>query len=275
MRLPDFTVIRASTFYIYRDPNNFHTETGVLNTQTSDCYYFDFFHQDMTGGIEIDGVFHRVCTSCFALTKPNQKRKIHMPVSSHFLKISTDDPELKEALDRLPAFGYHPETDQAIDLCKQIFAISNTSTLDGRLGTWLLAASILRIMLRYHPDIANTVEAIPRRHQDSLAAANQYLKDHLDEEVDLEKLAKESNLYPTYFHKVFKAAYGRTPAQQLMYHRLQKAFVLLQDDSCPIMEVALQCGFSSHSYFCYKFKEMWGATPTQYRHRHRTQRKPK
>lgn len=272
MKFPEFTVIRASTFYIHRDPYTFVTDQGSLNPHISDCYYFDFFYKDLEGGIEIDGTFYQATKNCFSLAKPQQRRRIVMPISSYFLRITVEDAELKASLDSLPSFGFHPEMAQIIDLCKNITSVSNTSSLDGRLHTQILAASILRLMLKYNPEPANAIKAIPRRHQPALDSANKYLREHLDENVDLAKLAKESGLYPTYFHKLFKDAYGRTPSQQLMWHRLEKAFFLLQDDNCPIVEVAQQCGFSSHSYFCYKFKEMWGATPTEYRQRHRSSR---
>lgn len=275
MQFPQFSYIRASTFYIYRDPYNFVTDKNSLNPHITNYYTFNFFHSDFEGGMEVDGVFNRASANCFSLVKPQQVERIVMPMSSYFIKITTTDPALENALDLLPSFGYHPETPRLIDLCKKIMAVNNTSTLDGQLEIQQLVISILRLMINYNPSPANATEAIPRRHQAALEAANLYLWEHLDEPVDLAKLAQGSGLYPTYFHKLFTEAYGRTPTQQQMWHRVQKAFVLLQDDNCPIGEVAEQCGFSSHSYFCYKFKEYFSATPTQYRQRHRIRRKSK
>ena len=273
MKFPEFSYVRASTFYMYRNPYDFITDMDRMNPHIMDCYAFYFYHEDHEGGIEIDNVFYKATTNCFSFIKPQQRKRIVMPMLGHYLKITTEDPVLKAALDKLPAFGYHPETPQLINLCKKIFAVGNTSTLDGQLEIQILTISILQVMLKYNPSPANATEAIPRRHQDALTAANLYLQENLDEPINLAKLAKKSGLYPTYFHKLFTEAYGRTPAQQQTWHRLQKALTLLQDDNCPIVEVAEQCGFSSHSYFCYVFKKMFAASPSEYRQRHRLSRK--
>ena len=275
MRFPEFTYIRASTFYIYRDPFTFRNDWGRMNPHIMDCYAFYFYHADFEGGIEVDSVFNKATANCFSFIKPQQIKRIIMPMRAHYLKIATDDPALKDALDRLPAFGYYAETPQLIALCKKIMAVNNTSTVEGQLEIQSLIISMLQLMFKYNPSPANSPEAIPRRHQAALEAANIYLRDHLEEPVDLAKLAKDSGLYPTYFHKLFKEAYGRTPAQQLNWHRFQKSMELLQDDNCPIVEVAAQCGFSSHSYFCYIFRRMFDASPTEYRQRHRLSRKSK
>lgn len=272
MKFPEFTYVRASTFYMYRDPYTFKNDPDRMNPHIMDSYAFYFYHADFEGGIEVDGVFNHATANCFSFIKPLQRKRIIMPMRGHYLKIMTEDHALKAALDRLPPFGYHPETPQLIDLCKKIFTV-NSSTVEGQLEMQGLIISILRIMLNYNPSPANATEAIPRRHQAALEAANRYLQEHLDEAVDLTKLAKESGLYPTYFHKLFTEAYGRTPTQQQTWHRLQKSMSLLQDDNCPIVEIAEQCGFSSHSYFCYVFKKMLGASPSEYRQRHRTSRK--
>lgn len=273
MKFPEFTYVRASTFYMYRDPYTFKNDPDRMNPHIMDCYAFYFYHEDFEGGIEVNGVFNKATANCFSFIKPMQRKQIIMPMRGHYLKITTEDPALKAALDQLPSFGYHPETPRLIALCKKIFAVNNTSTLEGQLEMQSLIISILLLLFKYNPSPANATEAIPRRHQAALEAANRYLQEHLDEAVDLTKLAKESGLYPTYFHKLFTEAYGRTPTQQQTWHRLQKSMSLLQDDNCPIVEIAEQCGFSSHSYFCYVFKKMLGASPSEYRQRHRTSRK--
>lgn len=273
MKFPEFTYVRASTFYMYRDPFTATNDRNRMNSHIMDCYALYFYHADFEGGIEVNGTFNQATTNCFAFIKPMQQKKIVMPMRAHYLKLKTDDPDLKASLDKLPSFGYHPETPQLIDLCKKILAVNNTSTVEGQMEIQGLIISILLLMFKYNPNPANATEAIPRRHQAALEAANQHLQDHLDEPIDLSKLAKDSGLYPTYFHKLFTQAYGRTPAQQQMWHRLQKSMILLQDDNCPIVEVAEQCGFSSHSYFCYVFKKMFGASPSEYRQRHRSSRK--
>ena len=44
--------------------------------------------------------------------------------------------------------------------------------------------------------------------------------------------------------------------------------------NCSMSEIAAQCGFSSQTYFGYKFKEVMGMTPLQYRKKRLGSRKP-
>ena len=103
------------------------------------------------------------------------------------------------------------------------------------------------------------------RHVASLLAANNYLREHLQEKIDLPKLAHDSGLHPTYFHKLFTKAFGQTPTEQLLTHRIQAAAILLVSEDLPISEIAERCGFSTPNYFCTRFREKIGVCPRQYR----------
>jgi len=50
--------------------------------------------------------------------------------------------------------------------------------------------------------------------------------------------------------------------------------MLLLTQNCSMSEIAAQCGFSSQTYFGYKFKEVMGMTPLQYRKKRLGSRKP-
>lgn len=95
--------------------------------------------------------------------------------------------------------------------------------------------------------------------------ADQYIRDHLSEDLSLNRLAEMSHLDPTYFHKLYTSAYGATPAQRILAFRIAEAKTALMEDSLTLNEIAVRCGFSSHSYFSCKFKQVTGYTPSQYR----------
>ena len=91
------------------------------------------------------------------------------------------------------------------------------------------------------------------------------MRNHPGEDLSLNRLAQLSNLDPTYFHKLYTKAYGKTPAQQTVNYRIVAAKLALAEGSMSISEVAAQCGFSSQAYFCNKFRQITGKTPTEYR----------
>lgn len=62
---------------------------------------------------------------------------------------------------------------------------------------------------------------------------------------------------------------GVTPTQYVNRIRIQHAAMLLGSTTVPLEQVALDCGFENMSYFHRLFKEHYGATPKDYRRRHR------
>ena len=197
-------------------------------------------------------------------------RKTTLPYRCYFFNINTENPGLKKALDNLPVYAYCPEAESILNICKEMVSILDCNTLHARLHLESCICRILSILLRQQYAVPDYKDANVRKHQDILLTADRYLREHLQEPVKLEQLAKGSGLHPTYFHKLFTAAFKRTPSEQLMWYRITAASQMLKEDDRPISEVAELCGFSSQNYFSYKFKELCGESPSKYRKERRS-----
>ncbi len=273
MDSPVFTLIEFYSISMYSDPYAPTVpKTDLTNVLTS-CYEFRFFPADWPGGITVDGVFYASKKDHFSCCKPGQTRKITQPLQCYYFYITTRDPQMRQALNDLPVFSHHPQMEQILTICKRMkHDIVDRNTLDARMQMCACVYEILSLLIRQQFSMINSVPGNPRRHQLALMEADRYLREHIEEDVDLVMLAKNSNLTPTYFHKLFKASFGRTPIQQLFWYRHIAATNYLRDDDCPIAEVAAKCGYSNQSYFCSKFKEIEGITPSQFRQNRRHQR---
>ena len=126
------------------------------------------------------------------------------------------------------------------------------------------AIRLIALLARYHHAPKSADHAL-LRHQKTLLAADRYIREHLAEDLSLARLAKLSSLEPTYFHKLFTAAFGVTPANRVLAYRISAAKAGLIEGTLPLVELAAQCGFSSQTYFCYRFRMVTGQTPAQYR----------
>lgn len=237
------------------------------------CYEIILFPEGFDGGVVVGNTFYQTVSGYFVFCKPGQHRKFKLPVRCFMLSFSTRDPQLKAALDKLPTYTQAPNMPELMELYWKIYYIPTHTDLPDRLALYMHFAEFLRQLLQNEYPLGTIAPANPRRHWEALLAADQYLKDHLEEDVDLEKLAAASHLHPTYFHKLFTEAFGKSPAQQLMLHRIRAAWEYLRRDDCTIAEIARKCGFSSQSYFCRKFKEISKETPSSYRNAMRRRRK--
>ncbi|MDO5345792.1 MAG: AraC family transcriptional regulator [Lachnospiraceae bacterium] len=92
-----------------------------------------------------------------------------------------------------------------------------------------------------------------------------YISEHFNEPLSLETLAKNSNMSPYHFTRVFTAETGFTPHQYLIATRINSAKFLLKTPDMPIKEIAFSSGFNSESSFCSTFKKWENMTPGEYR----------
>lgn len=227
-------------------------------------YEFEFYTEDFPGGRSIDGTDYFAKRGCCTLVKPGQRQAMRSPYKCYFLNLATQDTGLCELLDHMPNFFPLWNLDQVVELIRKMVTVESVHVLTHRALLQSYACRIIAILSQYRQASGETAVGV-LRHQAALMAVDQYMREHLSEPLTLETLAKQCNLDPTYFHKIFSASYGRTPAQHLLNYRIMAAQRGLIADDLPMHELAARCGFSSQTYFGYKFKQVVGMTPTQYR----------
>ena len=88
-------------------------------------------------------------------------------------------------------------------------------------------------------------------------------------DLDLSTLAAESGYSRSHFLRTFRAVMGCSPHQCLTKVRVERAKAILRESSTSLIDIALDCGFSSHSHFSNTFRQIVGVTPSQYRRAYR------
>jgi AraC family transcriptional regulator len=83
--------------------------------------------------------------------------------------------------------------------------------------------------------------------------------------LNLAELAAESGYSRAHFLRIFRIVTGQTPHRYLLDLRLEHARRLVKDRSSRLIEIAVDCGFSSHAYFTKVFTRRFGETPSMYR----------
>jgi len=93
----------------------------------------------------------------------------------------------------------------------------------------------------------------------------EYIEEHLDGDLSLEKMAAEVDISPIYLARAFKAAVGQSPHRYVLGRRVERAKELLRNTEMPVVDVALSAGFSSQSHLSYWFQRYVGVSPAAYR----------
>ncbi len=94
------------------------------------------------------------------------------------------------------------------------------------------------------------------------------MKADLATDLDLSTLAAESGYSRSHFLRTFRAAMGCSPHQWLTRLRGERAKTMLRENSMSLIDIALDCGFSSHAHFSNTFRQIVGVTPSEYRRTH-------
>ncbi|WP_119696993.1 AraC family transcriptional regulator [Microbacterium halotolerans] len=92
-----------------------------------------------------------------------------------------------------------------------------------------------------------------------------YIYDHLDEPLDLIRLAEVAGFSPRHWHRIFVSAFGESLSALVKRVRLQRAVSLLVSDTMPVRRIASECGFPDQSSFTRAFKAATGTTPARFR----------
>lgn len=96
-------------------------------------------------------------------------------------------------------------------------------------------------------------------------AALQWMESRLREPITLKDISGHVNLCPRACQKAFQKYLHCSPMEYLQRRRVFAAAQRLSLTDDPITGIALDCGFSSPSYFSKQFKAHTGSTPKEYR----------
>jgi AraC family transcriptional regulator len=92
-----------------------------------------------------------------------------------------------------------------------------------------------------------------------------WLADHLDDTLDLARLADVAAMSPYHFHRIYHAMHGETAAETVRRLRLHRAAVELITGELPVTRIARRAGYGSQEAFTRAFKTAYGVPPARYR----------
>jgi transcriptional regulator GlxA family with amidase domain len=113
-----------------------------------------------------------------------------------------------------------------------------------------------------------SVVHLSRPHSDEkIRLAEEYLQQHFDSDVSIERLAERAGMGARNFIRRFKAATGRLPGAYQQTLRVSAAKELLETGTSSIQAVCSKIGYEDIGFFRNLFKRHTGMTPGEYRER--------
>ena len=194
--------------------------------------------------------------------KPNQIRHTKFPFKCYYIHLIIRHGPLYDILINTPEFfetdKYEIYKNLFIKLIKHFNSLSESEEI-------IIQSTILELIYKIGKDSAK--QNIKKQNPNTNATVEKtinFIKEHLTEELTLNRIAKEMSLSPTYFHNIFRSSVGKTLHEYVEEQRIKKAIGLLQTTNYTLTKIAYECGFSSQSYFSFAFKRKMKKTPREY-----------
>ncbi|APX92843.1 hypothetical protein BWR19_07820 [Halomonas sp. 1513] len=98
-----------------------------------------------------------------------------------------------------------------------------------------------------------------------LESAEVWLNDNAPHGASMRRLADYLGYSESHLRRLFTRQFGQSPGRYRDLLRLERAAVLLARTRLPIIEIAIQCGYSSHPIFTRAFHHKHGVSPRTFR----------
>ena len=134
----------------------------------------------------------------------------------------------------------------------------------------LLASQIMGHLLGVCIKLKRAAHAERLDTSKRMALTLAYMKAHLAEDLDVEKLASMAGLSPSRFQTLFRAANGTSPCHYLKCLRVHRAAQLLDTTDLAIKDIAGAVGYQDALYLSRVFRQIHERSPSAFRARRRS-----
>jgi AraC family transcriptional regulator len=87
----------------------------------------------------------------------------------------------------------------------------------------------------------------------------------MEDDLSLDEMAQSVGLSTAHFARMFRKSTGETPHQFVLRQKIERARAMLRAPDARILDVAVACGFKTQQHFAQVFRDVCGASPTEYR----------
>ncbi|HJA94099.1 MAG TPA: AraC family transcriptional regulator [Candidatus Eisenbergiella merdipullorum] len=170
-----------------------------------------------------------------------------------------------------------PDPEYTESILEQILSSSEDTSLSGKLLSLSLIYTFFSSLTK-NIDLPHKSESALKTLQNNdtheiiyssdkivIRDAENFIRFHYDSNITVNDIAKNVNLDPFYFSKLFKRETGLSPKQKINEYRINRACLLLENSSLSIAEIAHCIGMDDAQYFSRFFKKQTGLSPKVYR----------
>lgn len=157
---------------------------------------------------------------------------------------------------------YLHDRDAVEQLLGFILADLSATAHTGQLIRW----SAVGLLLTLHGELCQMpLEPVWQRYRGKIVAVREWLDEHLDQPVSIEKLVAQFGMSRSILTREFRRHVGFSVIDYCNLRRVERAAQILATSTCAVTQVAYEAGFANISHFHRQFKAVFGVTPASFR----------
>ncbi|WP_175639633.1 AraC family transcriptional regulator [Metabacillus schmidteae] len=129
----------------------------------------------------------------------------------------------------------------------------------------LLLDTIYHLVTNFKVKNHHELKQTSKKNIERMNRITDYIEKQYMHPLTLEELAETEQLTPTYLSRYFQQQMGQSFLKYLNGIRLKHALYYLLETDLPIIQIAMECGFTNLKAFHKLFKDTFHTTPHQYR----------
>ena len=245
---------------IYNAQAVYKNKTITVNRKTS---MFEIELPIGNGGVSyIDDTSHLISENVIICAKPGQTRHTKLPFRCYYLHLIINEGQLFDMLSCMPNYVEIENTSHIKDIFNSLCNYFNMQNSENDV---LIQSLILKLLHNlFKGSSLQKGQARTKNNRKIIEKTIEYINENLTSDLCLEKLSDLFGYTSIYFHKLFKAATGKTLHDYVEDQRIRKAIDLMLSTDKALTQIAYDSGFSSQAYFSYAFKKKKGQPPREY-----------
>ena len=130
-----------------------------------------------------------------------------------------------------------------------------------------VVTKLFRYIILHRLFVQQMTTNVNNLQDDRLIVLFKYINENLARDLSNRRLAEVARISEDYIGQYFKTLIGINPQDYVEFQRMQKAIVLLRKSVKSIREIGREVGYKDSSYFCRRFKMMFGISAGRMRRR--------
>ncbi len=188
---------------------------------------------------------------------------IHIYIREEFLRRLSLDVLQQGSLELQPTYLVR---DLLIEeLARSLYLESESGHLNAAVANAAVTTLCVRLLRAYSVRKGEAAYATGGLGPARERRVREYIEADLERDLSIQALAEVAGLSPQHFAVLFRESTGFTPHQYVNHRRIACAQELLKIENLTLVEISMQCGFSSQSQFITTFRKLAGMTPGRFR----------